>query len=165
MSEYFPEPKSSGGKLKVELYLSNYATKADLKKATGVDTSNFKSNVDELDIDKLKNVPSGLSSLKSKVDKLDIGKLETTPVDLSKVSNVVKNDVIKKTEYNAKIKNIKDKIRDITNVATKTTLNAIINEVKSKIYNITNLATNIALTAIENKYLMLVIQNILKYKY
>ena len=115
----------------------------------------------ESDIDKLNNLPSGLSSLKSKVDKLDIGKLETTPVDLSKVSNVVKNDVIKKTEYNAKIKNIKDKIRDITNVATKTTLNAIINEVKSKTYNITNLATNIALTAVENKYLMLVIQNIL----
>ena len=91
MSEYFPEPKSSGGKVKVELDLSNYATKADLKNATGVDTSKFakkvdlanlKSDVDKLDIDKLKNVPSGLSSLKSKVDKLDIGKLETTPVDL-----------------------------------------------------------------------------------
>ena len=113
MSEYFPEPKSSGGKVKVELDLSNYATKADLKNATGVDTSKFakkvdlanlKSNVDKLDIDKLKNVPSGLSSLKSKVDKLDIGKLETTPVDLSKLSNVVKNDVVKKDVYNAKIK-------------------------------------------------------------
>ena len=64
--------------MKVELDLSNYATKADLKNATGVDTSKFakkidlvnlKSNVDKLDIDKLKNVPSGLSSLKSKADK------------------------------------------------------------------------------------------------
>ena len=53
--------------------------------------------MDKLDIDKLKNVPSGLSSLKSKVDKSDIGKLETTPVDLSKLGNVVKNDVVKKT--------------------------------------------------------------------
>ena len=52
----------------------------------------------------MKNFPSGLSSLKGKVDKLDIGKLETTPADLSKLSNVVKNDVVKKTEYNAKIK-------------------------------------------------------------
>ena len=95
MSEYFPEPKSSGGKLKVELYLSNYATKADLKKATGVDTSNFKSNVDELDIDKLENVPNGLSSLKSKIDKLDVDKLVPVPVDLRKLSNVVKN-VVKK---------------------------------------------------------------------
>ena len=81
MSEYFPEPKSSGGKVKVELDLSNYATKADLKNATGVDTSDFakktdlanlKSDVDKLDIDKLKNVPSGLSNLKSKVDKLEL---------------------------------------------------------------------------------------------
>ena len=81
MREYFPELKSSGGKLKVELDLSNYATKADLKSATGVDTSKFakkvvltnsKSNIDKLDTDNLKSVPSGLSSLKSKVDKLDI---------------------------------------------------------------------------------------------
>ena len=160
MSEYFPEPKSSGGKVKVELDLSNYATKADLKNATGVDTSKFakkvdlanlKSNVDKLDIDKLKNVPSGLSSLKSKVDKLDIGKLETTPVDLSKLSNAVKNDVVKKDVYNAKIKNIEDKIPDITNLAINASLNAKINEVKGEIPNITNLATTTALTVVENK--------------
>ena len=41
MSEYFPEPKSFGGRLKVELDLSNYTIKADLKTATGVDTSKF----------------------------------------------------------------------------------------------------------------------------
>ena len=41
MSKYFPESKSFGGKAKVELDLSNYATKADLKNATGVDTSDF----------------------------------------------------------------------------------------------------------------------------
>ena len=67
MSEYFPEPKSSGGKVKVELDLSNYATKADLKNATGVDTSKFakkvdltnlKSDVDKIDVDQLKNIPS-----------------------------------------------------------------------------------------------------------
>ena len=72
MSEYFPEPKPSGGRVKVELDLSNYARKTDLKNATEVDTSSFaknidlanlKSDVDKLDIDKLKNVPSGLSSL------------------------------------------------------------------------------------------------------
>ena len=70
MGEYFPEPKSFGGKAKVELDLSNYATKADLKSATGVDTSKFakkkvdlaglKSNADKLDFDKLKIVPSSL---------------------------------------------------------------------------------------------------------
>ena len=79
MSEYFPEPKSSGGSVKVELDLSNYATKADLKNATGVDTSDFskktdlansKPDGDKLDIHKLKIVPHSLNNLKSKVDKL-----------------------------------------------------------------------------------------------
>ena len=60
MSEYFPKPKSLGGRVKVELDLSNYATKADLKNATGL--ANLKSNVDKLDIYKLKNVPTDLSN-------------------------------------------------------------------------------------------------------
>ena len=38
MSEYFPQPQSSGGRMKFELDLSNYATKALVKNATGVDT-------------------------------------------------------------------------------------------------------------------------------
>ena len=74
MNRFFPELKSSGGRVKVEVDLSNYGTKADLvQNATGVDTSvfakkadlaNLKSDVDKLDIDKFKNVPSGLNSLK-----------------------------------------------------------------------------------------------------
>ena len=78
-----------------------------------------------------------------------MGKLKTTPVDLSKLSNAVKNDVVNKTEYNAKIKNIEDKIPHIKNVTTKTTTNSKINEVKGEIPSIINLATNIALTAVE----------------
>ena len=107
MSEYFPKPKSLGPKVKVELDLSDYAAKADLENATGVDTSGFakktdsanlKSDVDKLVIDKLKSVPSNLNNLKIKVDKLDIGKLEITSVDLSKLSsNVVINAVVKMT--------------------------------------------------------------------
>ena len=76
----------------------------------------------EMDIGKLETTPvdlSKLSNLKSKVDKLDIDKLAPVLVDLSKLSNVVKNDVVKKTECNAKIKNIEDKIPDITKLATK----------------------------------------------
>ena len=74
MSEYFPEPKSLG-KVNVELDLSNYATKTDLKNATGIDTSSFaknvdlanlKSNVGKLDIDKLKNIQTNLKNLKSR---------------------------------------------------------------------------------------------------
>ena len=132
MSEYFPEMKSSGGRVKVELDLSNYATKTDLKNATGVDMSKFakkvdsanlKSNVDKVDIDKLKN----LSNLKSKVDKLNVDKLVHVLIDLSKPSDVVNNGVIKKDVCNAKIKNIEDKIPDITNFADNASLNAKIN--------------------------------------
>ena len=105
MSEYFLGPNSKGGRVKVELDLSNYATKTDLKNATGIDTSSFaknvvlanlKSNVDKLNIDKLKNVPTNLNNLESKVDKLNVDKLVSVPVDLSKLSDVVRNDVIKK---------------------------------------------------------------------
>ena len=157
MSEYVPKPNSLRENVKVELDLSNYATKTDLKNATGVDTSfftkkvdlaNLKSDVDELDIDKLKNIPTNLNNLKSKVDKVDVDKLISVPVDLSRLSDVVKNDVVKKDVYNTKIENIEDKIHDITNLATKTTLNAKINEVKGEISNITNLATTAALTAV-----------------
>ena len=96
--------------MKIVLYLSYYATKTDLKNATGIDTSSFakkidladlKFNVDKLDINKLKNVPADLSNLKSKVDKLDVDKIVPVLVDLSKLSNVVKNDVIQKDVYNA----------------------------------------------------------------
>ena len=77
MNEYSLEPKALGEKVKVELDLCNYATKTDLKNATGVDTSSFakktglanlKSDVDKLDIDKLKNIPISFNTLKSKVD-------------------------------------------------------------------------------------------------
>ena len=125
--------------MKIEFDLSNYATKADLKNATEADASSFakrtdlanlKYNVDKLDIDKVKNVPTNFSNLKSKVDKLDVNKLVPLPIDLSKLSDVVKNDVFKKHVYNAKVKTIDDKMPDIPNLATQTTLNAIINEFK-----------------------------------
>ena len=88
-----------------------------------------------------------LSNLKSKVDKLYVDKLVPVSVDVCKLSDRVKNEVVKKDVYNAKIKNIEDKIFDITNLATNTTLNAVINEVKNEIPSITNLATNAPLNA------------------
>ena len=108
--------------------------------------TNLKSDVDISDIDKLKNVPTNLKNLKSNVDKLDVDISVPLPVYLSKLSDVVKNDV-KKDVYNAKIKNIEDKIPDITNLATNTTFHAKINEVKREIPSITNLATTAALNA------------------
>ena len=155
MSGYFPEPKSLGGRVKVELDLPNYATKADFKNATGADRSKFAKKVDltslKFNVDKLKNVPTNLNNLKSKVDKLDVDKLVPVTVDLCKLSHVVKNDVIKEDIYNAKIKNIEDKISDITNLATNASLNAKINEVKGEIPNITNLAPNSSLNAKMNE--------------
>ena len=159
MSEYFPEPKSSGRRMKVELDLSSYARKTELKNETGVDTSSFaknidfansKSDVEKLDIDKLKNLPSGFSSLKSKVDKLDVEKLACVPVALSKLFGEI-NHVVKKDVYNAKIKNIEDKIPDITNLASNASLNAKINEVNGEIPTTTNFATTAALTTVEDK--------------
>ena len=105
MSKYFEEPESLGERMKAELDLSNYATKADVKNARGVDTSKFakrvdlaslKSNIEKLDIDKLKNGSTNLSNFESKVDKLDADKLVSVPVDLSNLSDVVKNNVVKK---------------------------------------------------------------------
>ena len=115
MSGYFPEPKFSGGRVKVELDFSNYATKADLKNATGVDTSKFAKKVD-------------LAHLKTDLDKINIEKLKNVSI------------------Y-AKIKNIEDKIPDITNLGTNNTLDAKINEVKNEISSITNLVTTTALNA------------------
>ena len=140
MSQYFSKPYEFGGDINVKVDLSNYATKTDIKNISHVETSGFalksnlaslKTKVDKLDIDKLKILPNNINNLKNKVDKIDIDKLVLVPADLSKLSNAVKNEVVKKTGYNTKIKNIEDKIHDISNLATKTILNAKINEVKT----------------------------------
>ena len=113
LTQYFLNLKSLETNVKVELDLSNYATKGNLENATGVNASKFtkkvelaglKSRIDKLDIDKLEKLPSCLNSLISKLDKLDIVKLETTTVDLSNLSNIVKSDVVKKSEVYWEIK-------------------------------------------------------------
>ena len=77
-----------------------------LKVAKKVDLASLTSNLNKLNIDKLKNVPINLNILKNKIDKLNVDKLVPVPVDLSKLSDVVKNYVLKKDVLNAKIKNI-----------------------------------------------------------
>ena len=67
----------------------------------------------------MKNVITNLNNLKSKVDKLDLDKLVPVPLDFSNLIDLVKSDVAKKYVYNAKIKNIEDKILDITILSTK----------------------------------------------
>ena len=91
MSEYFPEPKSSGGKVNAELGLFNYARKVDFLQV--FDRSKFAEKVDLASLksvaDKLEKVPTGLNSLKNKVDELDVNKLVPVPVDLCKLSAAV----------------------------------------------------------------------------
>ena len=107
---YLPPSGHSKKEIKMDLDLSTYATKSDLKNATSVDTSQFaknlKSRVDELDTDKLKKVPSSLKSLKNKIAKLDVDNLTPVPVDLKKLSDVVDNDVVKNIIYDQLIKNV-----------------------------------------------------------
>ena len=87
MNKYFPKPfRSFGRNINVKVDLSNYATKADIKNISHVDTSSFA-------------LKTNLANLKTEVDKLDINKLVPVPTDLSKLSNVVKNDAVKKTVY------------------------------------------------------------------
>ena len=88
MSKYFPKPyRCFRRDINVKVDLSNYATKTDLKNVSHVDVSSFA-------------LKSNLASLKAEVDKIDADKLKTVSVDLAKLSNVVKNDVTKKTKYN-----------------------------------------------------------------
>ena len=144
MSQYFPKPyEPFGGDINVNVDLSNYATKADLKNITHVDVSSFA-------------LESNLTTLKTKAHKLDIDKLTPVPNDLAKLSNVVKNDVVKKTVYDklfTKVKKIDadKKISDTSDLAKKTDLNSKITEIEGKIASITGLAITLALTAVENK--------------
>ena len=92
-SQYYPPYKSSSNNIKVELDLTNYATKTDLKNITHIDVSSFASK-------------TNLPALKTEVDKIGVDKLKTVPVDLAKLSNVVNNDVVKKPVYNTKVTSI-----------------------------------------------------------
>ena len=160
MSQYFPKPfKNFRVDIKIKVDLSNYATKDDIKNIAHVDTSNLA-------------LKTNLANLKTEVDKLNADKLKTVPVDLSKLSTVVKNEVIKQTEYNKlvnKVNNIdtsglllktkydadnlklENKIPDISNLVRKTNYNTKITELENKIFDISNLATKTALTTVENK--------------
>ena len=81
--------------------MANCATKDDVKNITHVDVSNFASK-------------TNLAALKTEVDKIDAGKLKTVPVDLTKLSNAANNDVVKKTDYNAKVTSIESQIAGVT---------------------------------------------------
>ena len=117
MSQYYPPYRSSSNNIKVELDLANYATKADQNNITHVDVSTFASK-------------TNLAALKTEVDKIDADKLKLAPTDLAKLTNAIENDVVKKTDYNAKVTSIEAQIARLTkntidNLAHITKLKAI----------------------------------------
>ena len=145
-----------------------YGTKDDIKNITHVDTSSFA-------------LKTNLANLKSEVDKLDVDKLKPIPTDLSKLSDIVKNDVVKKTDYNSlvtkvdnidtsglvkkidyntKITEIEDKISDTSNFSTKTALNTV----ENKIPDISNLATKIESNKTKNIFIAKQLQKATIYK-
>ena len=135
---YYPPYKSSSNNIKVKLDLTNYATKTDLKNITHVDVSSFASK-------------TNLAALKTEVDKIDVDKLKTAPVDLAKLTNAVENDLVKKTDYNAKVTSIEGQIAGIT----KNTIDnlADITKLKAADNNSFVLKTKLAsdATTLENK--------------
>ena len=138
MSTYYPPYKSSSQNVKVELDLSNYPTKDDVKNITHTDVSSFASK-------------TNLSALKTEVDKIDINKLKTVPDDLAKLSNVAKNEVVKKTDFNVdnyvtrtkfstdtnslddKIDKVDKKISDVSGLATKSSVIILIKNLDDRI--------------------------------
>ena len=147
MSQYFPKPYEPFGRdINVKVDIPNYATKADIKNISHVDTSSF-------------TLKTNLASLKTEVDKLDINKLVPVSVDLSKLSDVVKNNVVKMTDYYklvAKVNSI-----DTSGFVLKTKYYTDKSELENKIPDTSGLVKKTNYDAkiadIEGKFLMLVI--------
>ena len=117
MSQYYPPYRSSCNNIKVELDLSNYVTEDDVKNITHVDVSSFASK-------------TNLAALKTEVDNIDADKLKATPANLAKLTNAVEHDVVKKTDYNTKVTSIEAQTAGLTkstvdNLANITKLKAI----------------------------------------
>ena len=136
-SQYFP-PYGSSNDIKVELDLASNATKYDVKNITHLYVSSYATK-------------TNLAALKTKVDKIDTDKLKTVPADLAKLSNVVKNDVVKKTDYNTKVTSIESQIAGVT----KNTLDNLGDITKLKATDTSNfvLKTKLAsdITTLESK--------------
>ena len=128
MSTYYPPYKSSSNNIKLELDLTNYATKTDLKNIIHTDVSSFASK-------------TNLAALKTEVDKIDVNKLKTVPDDLTKLSNVVKNEVVKKTDFSGDSYVTRTKFSTDTNV-----LDDKIDKIDKKIPDVSNLATKSSVT-------------------
>ena len=128
-SQYFP-PYGSTNNIKLELDLTNYAIKDDVKNITHVYVSSYATKTNS-------------AALKSEVDNIDVDKLKTTPTDLAKLSNVVKNDVVKKTDYNTKVTSIENHVAGVT----KNTIDNLADITKLKAVDTSNFVLKTKLTA------------------
>ena len=135
---YYPPYKSSSNNIKVELDLSNYTTRDDVKNITNIDVSSYATK-------------TNLAALKTEADKIDTDKLKTVPDDLAKLSNVVKNRVVKKNDFSAdtyvtrtkfstdtnalydKIDKVDKKIPDVSGLATKSSVTILIKNLDDRI--------------------------------
>ena len=155
MSQYFRKPyEPFGGDINLKVDLSNYATKTNIKNVSHVDTSifalktnlaNLKTEVDELDINKVAPVPVDLSKLSDVVKKTDYHKL------VAKVDNIETSGFALKTKYGTDKSELENKISDTSGIVKKIDYNAKITETEGKIPDVSNLATKAALTTVENK--------------
>ena len=129
-SQCFPPYENTINNIKVELDLADYATKDDVKNITHVDVTSYATK-------------TNLAALKTEVDKIDTDKLKTVPADLAKLSNIVENDVVKKTDYNTKVTSIENQIAG----ATKNTVDNLADITKLKVADASNLVLKTKLTA------------------
>ena len=130
---YYPPYKRSSNNVKVELDLTSYATKMDLKNITHVDVSSFA-------------IKTNLATLKTEVDKIDTDKLKTAPADLAKLTNAIENDVVKKTDYNTKVTSVEAQIAGIT----KNTVDSLVDITKLKAIDTNSFVTRTKFSADTN---------------
>ena len=130
MTQYLPAYESSTGNVKVQLDLTNCATKYDVKNITQVDVSSYANK-------------TNLAALRAEVDKIDTDKLEKVPDDLAKLSNVVKNDVVKKTDFSAD-----DSVKKTKFSADTNALDDKIDKVDKKFPDVSNLASKSSITTL-----------------
>ena len=138
MSTHYPPYKNNSNNIKVELYLTNYATKDDVKNITHVGVSRYEDKIN-------------LAALKAEVDKIDVDKLKTVPDDLAKLTNVVKSETVKKTDFSAddyvkktklsadtnalddQIDKVDKKCPDASNLGTKSSVTVLIRDLNDRI--------------------------------
>ena len=156
MNQYFPKPyEPFGGDINVQVDLLNYATKADIKDISHIDTlsfalkrflANWKTEVDKLDIDKLVPVPVGLSKL-SDVKNVVVKKTVYDKL-VAKVDSIDTSEFVLRTKYDTDKSELENKIPDTSGLVKKTDCDSKIAEMEGKIPDVSNLAKKTALIAV-----------------